>query len=123
MSQNVTLSAKAKKIVDNFINKNHYNRKENSISRTDVMKHVIVTLYAQMPTAKAELIAPFKDCIFDLHEYFTQEEIDIILKETKGVIKYCYEFSDVMSHINFYEDSETFSVTILHILFTIHLKA
>lgn len=106
MSQNVTLSAKAKKIVDNFINKNHYNRKENSISRTDVMKHVIVTLYAQMPTAKAELIAPFKDCIFDLHEYFTQEEIDIILKETKGVIKYCYEFSDVMSHINFYEDSE-----------------
>ncbi len=106
MSQNVTLSAKAKKIVDNFINKNHYNRKENSISRTDVMKHVIVTLYAQMPTAKAELIAPFKDCIFDLHEYFTQEDIDIILKETKEVIKYCYKFSDVMSHINFYEDSE-----------------
>ena len=68
MSQNNTISVKAKNIVDNFINKNHG---KSLISRTDVMKHVIVTLYAQMPNAKPELIQPFEDCIFDLREHFT----------------------------------------------------
>ena len=58
MSQNNTISVKAKNIVDNFIDENW--SRSNSISRTDVMKHVIVTLYAQMPHSKAELIQPFK---------------------------------------------------------------
>lgn len=106
MLQNKTLSAKAKEIADKFINKYYCRRNKNSISQTDVMKHVIVTLYDQMPNAKEELVAPFKDCIFDLHDYFTQEEIDTILNESKAVIRYCYDFVEVMSHINFYDDSE-----------------
>lgn len=106
MSQNNTLSAKAKNIVDKFINENHYRRNKSSISQTDVMKHVIVTLYAQMPNAKKELVAPFEDEIFDLHDCFTQEEINIILNECKAVIKYCYAFVEVMSHINFDDDSD-----------------
>lgn len=104
MSQNNTISVKAKNIVDNFINKNW--SRSNSISRTDVMKHVIVTLYAQMPNAKAELIQPFKDCIFDLSEHFTQEEIELISNEASAIIRYCYEFVDVMGHIDFDDDSE-----------------
>ena len=90
MSQNNTLSAKAKNIVDNFINKNYH---KSSISKTDVMKHAIVTLYAQMPNAKSELVAPFKDCIFDLHTHFSQEEIDILLAECKKVIMYCFKYA------------------------------
>ena len=104
MSQNNTISVKAKNIVDNFINKNW--SRSNSISRTDVMKHVIVTLYAQIPNAKAELIQPFKDCIFDLSEHFTQEEIELICNEASAIIRYCYEFADVMGHIDFDDDSE-----------------
>ena len=104
MSQNNTISVKAKNIVDNFIN-NNWSR-SSSISRTDVMKHTIVTLYAQMPKAKAELIQPFKDCIFDLREHFTQEEIEIISNEASAIIRYCYEFADVMHHIDFDDDSE-----------------
>ena len=103
MSQNNTISVKAKNIVDNFINKNHF---KSLISRTDAMKHVIVTLYAQMPNAKSELIQPFKDCIFDLREHFTQEEIELISNEASAIIRYCYEFADVMGHINFDDDSE-----------------
>ena len=90
MSQNNTLSAKAKNIVDNFINKNFH---KSSISRTDPLKHVIVTLYAQMPNAKSELVAPFKDCIFDLHTHFSQEEIDILLAECNKVIMYCFKYA------------------------------
>lgn len=107
MSQNITISANAKNIVDNFINENRYcnNRQSCPISKTDVMKHVIVTLYSQMPNAKSELIEPFKDCIFDLHDYFTQDEIDVILAEAKAVIMYCHKFADVMGHIDFHEDS------------------
>ena len=90
MSQYNTLSAKAKNIVDNFINKNYH---KSSISRTDVMKHAIVTLYAQMPNAKSELVAPFKDCIFDLHTHFSQEEIDILLVECNKVIMYCFKYA------------------------------
>ncbi len=101
MSHNNTLSAKAKNIVDKFINK--YNTRSNSISKTDVMKHVIVTLYSQMPDAKAELVEPFKDSVFDLHDYFTQEEIDVILAEAKAIIMYCHKFSDVMNHIDFHD--------------------
>ena len=104
MSQNNTISVKTKNIVDNFINENW--SRSNSISRTDVMKHVIVTLYAQMPNAKAELIQPFKDCIFDLSEHFTQEEIELISNEASAIIRYCYEFADVMGHIDFDDDSE-----------------
>lgn len=104
MSQNNSISVKAKNIVDNFIN--NIWRRSSSISRTDVMKHFIVTLYAQMPKAKAELIQPFKDCIFDLKEHFTQEEIEIISNEASAIIRYCYEFADVMHHINFDDDSE-----------------
>lgn len=103
MSQNNTISVKAKNIVDNFINKNH---SKSLISRTDVMKHVIVTLYAQMPNAKSELIQPFKDCIFDLREHFTQEEIELISNEASAIIRYCYEFADVMGHINFDDNSD-----------------
>ena len=90
MSQNNTLSAKAKNIVDNFINKNFH---KSSISRTDPLKHVIVTLYAQMPNAKSELVAPFKDCIFDLHTHFSQEEIDILQAECNKVIMYCFKYA------------------------------
>ena len=104
MSQNNTISVKAKNIVDNFIDENW--SRSNSISRTDIMKHVIVTLYAQMPNAKAELIQPFKDCIFDLREHFTQEEIELIRDEASAIIRYCYEFADVMGHIDFDDDSE-----------------
>lgn len=104
MSQNNTISVKAKNIVDNFINNNWSH--SSSISRTDIMKHTIVTLYAQMPKAKAELIQPFKDCIFDLREHFTQEEIEIISNEASAIIRYCYEFADVMHHIDFDDDSE-----------------
>lgn len=46
MSQNNTLSTKAKEIVDNFIKNNNY-RRGGKISQTDTMKHVIVTLYSQ----------------------------------------------------------------------------
>lgn len=91
MSQNNTLSAKAQEIVDNFINKNRFHSK---ISNTDVMKHFIITLYAQSPKAKPELIEPFKDCIFHLHDYFTQEEIDVLIAEYRQVIKYCFDNSD-----------------------------
>lgn len=104
MSQNNTLSAKAQNIVDNFINENW--GQENSISKTDVMKHVIITIYAQMPNAKDELIQPFKEFIFNLNDYFTQEEINIILKESKAVIMYCYKYADVMQHYSFNDDSE-----------------
>ena len=82
MSQNNTISVKAKNIVDNFI---HEIWSGNSISKTDKMKHIIITLYALMPGAKAELLEPFKDCIFDLHEYFTQDEIDVIRDESRRV--------------------------------------
>lgn len=101
MSQNNTLSAKAQNLVDNFINKNWSKTGNNPISQTDVMKHVIITLYAQMPKAKAEKIAPFKDCIFDLHDYFTQEEITILLGECSQVIKYCLDYANEMGHIDF----------------------
>lgn len=98
MSQNNTISVKAKNIVDNFINEIWSG---NSISKTDKMKHIIITLYTLMPGAKAELLEPFKDCIFDLHEYFTQDEIDVIRDESRAVIMYCYEFSEVMhGHIS-----------------------
>lgn len=98
MSQNNTISVKAKNIVDNFINEIWSG---NSISKTDKKKHIIITLYALMPGAKAELLEPFKDCIFDLHEYFTQDEIDVIRDESRAVIMYCYEFSEVMhGHIS-----------------------
>lgn len=93
MSQNNTLSAKAQNIVDNFINKNW---SKSSISRTDVMKHVIITLYAQMANAKPERIAKFKDCIFDLHNHFSQEEIDTLMAECNQVIMYCLRYADEM---------------------------
>jgi len=91
MSQNNTLSAKAQNIVDNFINENCFHSK---ISNTDVIKHFIITLYAQLPNAKPELIEPFKDCIFHLNDYFTKEEIDVLIAEYRQVIKYCFENSD-----------------------------
>lgn len=91
MSQNATLSAKAQNIVDNFIHENLFHSK---ISNTDVMKHFIITLYAQLPNAKPELIEPFKDCIFHLHDYFTQEEIDVLIAEYRQVIKYSFDNSD-----------------------------
>ena len=104
MSQNNTISVKAKNIVDNFINKIWRGK---SISKTDKMKHIIITLYALMPGAKAELLEPFKDCIFDLHEYFTQDEIDVIRDESRAVIMYCYEFSEVMyRHIGLDDNGE-----------------
>lgn len=91
MSQNNTLSAKAQNIVDNFI-KNNSSRSK--VSKTDVMKHFITTLYAQTPNAKAKLIKPFKECIFHLHDYFTQEEIDVLIAESRQVIKYCFDNSE-----------------------------
>ena len=93
MSQNNTISVKAKNIVDNFI---HEIWSGNSISKTDKMKHIIITLYALMPGAKAELLEPFKDCIFDLHEYFTQDEIDVIRDESRRV---CHKS---MTHPHFF---------------------
>lgn len=105
MSQNNTLSTKAKEIVDNFIKNNNY-RRGGKISQTDTMKHVIVTLYSQKPDAKAELLEPFKDCIFNLHDYFTQEDINVLVAECGLVIKYCYEKSGRMNNIsiNGYDD-------------------
>lgn len=116
MSQNNTLSAKAQNIVDNFIKNNWYKPgfgKENPISMTDTMKHVIVTLYAQKPDAKPELIKPFQDCIFDLLKYFTQEEINILMSECGQVILYCYEHAEEMCRINLYDEVNDYIEEIL----------
>ena len=101
MSQNNTLSAKAQNIVDNFIKENKH---KDSISKTDTMKHVIITLYAQSPNAKPKLVAPFEDCIFNLNDYFTQDEIDTLIAELGQVILYCYEHANRMIGIDLYDD-------------------
>lgn len=91
MLQNNILSVEAKNIVDNFIAKY---KDTDAISVTDKMKFVIITLYSQVKNAKSELLEHFKDCIVDLHDFFTQEEIDILMAECDKVIMYCYEQSD-----------------------------
>lgn len=103
MSQNNALSAKVQNILNKFIDNNRYNK---AISRTDIMKHVIVSLYAQMPGAKEELVAPFRYCVHDLHSYFTQEEIDAIMQECSKAIMYCLRFSGKMGRMRFDDNSE-----------------
>lgn len=103
MSQNNALSVKVQNILNKFIDNNRYNK---VISRTDIMKYVIVSLYAQMPDAKEELVAPFRSCVHDLHNYFTQEEIDAIMPECSKAIMYCLRFSEKMGRMNFDDDSE-----------------
>lgn len=103
MSQNNALSVKVQNILNKFINNNRYNK---AISRTDIMKYVIVSLYAQMPDAKEELIAPFRSCVHDLHNYFTQEEIDAIMPECSKAIMYCLRFSGKMGRMRFDDNSE-----------------
>lgn len=114
MSQNNTISVKAKNIVDNFINENRFYSK---ISNTDVMKHFIITLYAQLPNAKPELVEPFEDCIFHLNDYFTQEEIDVLIAEHCQVIRYCFDYSNSTYSVYdgyYIEHNETIEDMICH---------
>lgn len=116
MPQNNTLSGKAQNIVDNFIKNNKYKLgfgKRASISMMDAMKHVIVSLYAQKPDAKPDLVEPFKDCIFDLRDFFTQEEVDILMSECGQVILYCYEHDEEMYGFNLYDDNNEYIEEIL----------
>ena len=103
MSQNNALSVKVQNILNKFIDNNRYNK---AISRTDIMKHVIVSLYAQMPGAKKEFVAPFRKCVHDLRNYFTQEEIDAIMPECSKAIMYCLRFSGKMGRVRFDDNSD-----------------
>ena len=83
MSQFKTLSVAGRNIIDNYLNgiKSIFSNNKDRL---------VVSLYAQLPDVKSEVLNILKSYTIDLEKCFSKDELAILLAECKAAIRYCY---------------------------------
>ena len=87
MSQFETLSVAGRNIIDNYLNgiKSIFSNNKDRL---------VVSLYAQLPDAKSEVLNILKSYTIKLEKCFSKDELAILQEECKAAIRYCYSRKD-----------------------------
>lgn len=87
MSQFKTLSVAGRNIIDNYLNgiKSIFSNNKDRL---------VVSLYAQLPDVKSEVLNILKSYTIDLEKCFSKDELAILQEECKAAIRYCYSRKD-----------------------------
>ena len=82
--RNSNISESAKRILNNYISKDPFKQYEHCRS-------LIISLYSYQKNADSKVKEVLQGEIIDLNEIFGTENLDIIMSEYKGVVKYVNE--------------------------------
>ena len=87
MSQFETLSVAGRNIIDNYLSgiKSIFSNNKDRL---------VVSLYAQLPDAKSEVLNILKSYTINLEKCFSKDELAILHEECKAAIRYCYSRKD-----------------------------
>ena len=87
MSQCETLSVAGRNIIENYLNgiKSIFSNNKDRL---------VVSLYAQLPDAKSEVLNILKSYTINFEKCFSKDELAILQKECKAAIRYCYSRKD-----------------------------
>ena len=87
MSQFEILSVAGRNIIDNYLNgiKSIFSNNKDRL---------VVSLYAQLPDAKSEVLNILKSYTINLEKCFSKDELGILQEECKAAIRYCYSRKD-----------------------------
>ena len=91
MTQFVSLSSKAQTLVYNYVNRSRAKRPFDS----NVLKKLSISVYSRSAKADVELLQILYRYIVDLADYFTDEDIDVLLAEYPALAIYCHQHDDI----------------------------
>ena len=87
MSQFESLSVAGRNIIENYLNgiKSIFSNNKDRLA---------VSLYAQLPDAKSEVLNILKSYTINFEKCFSKDELAILQEECKAAIRYCYSRKD-----------------------------
>lgn len=91
MTQFVTLSDKAQALVNNYMN--------SSIAKnpfdSNILKKLLISVYKYTASADVALLSVLEKYVIDLSDYYTDEDIQVLLTEYSALAIYCHQHDDV----------------------------
>lgn len=91
MTQFDSLSTEVQTLINKYVN--------GSIARSPfdshILKKLLVSVYAETANADSELIQILKSYIIDLSEYYTRDDVDVLIAEFPSLAVYCHQHDDV----------------------------
>lgn len=91
MTQSVSLSTKAQSLVYNYVNC----VRAQSPFDSNILKKLSISVYSRSAEADVELLQILNRYIVDLADYYTDEDIDVLLAEYPALVIYCHQHDDM----------------------------
>ena len=91
MTQFVSLSSKAQALVNDYVNRS----RAKSLFDSNILKKLSISVYSRAANADVELLQILNRYIIDLANYYTDEEIDVLLAEYPALAMYCHQHDDI----------------------------
>ena len=91
MTQFVTLSDKAQDLVNNYVN--------NSIAKSpfdsNILKKLLISVYRYTASVDVALLSILEKYVVDITDYYTDEDIQVFLKEYSALAIYCHQHDEI----------------------------
>lgn len=91
MTQFATLSDKAQALVNNYVN--------SSIAKSpfdsSILKKLLISVYRHTTSVDEELLSILEKYVVDLTDYYTDEDIQVLLKEYSALAIYCHQHDEI----------------------------
>lgn len=91
MLQFVSLSSKAQTLVNHYVNLS----RAKSPFDDNILKKLLISVYSRTANADTELLHILEKYLIDLGDYYTDDEIDILLSEYSALAMYCHQHDDI----------------------------
>lgn len=97
MIQFVSLSSNAQALVNRYANRS----RAKSPFDSNIFKKLLISVYAHTENADVSLLAILEKYMIDLADYYTSQEIDILVAEFSSLAIYCHQYDGI-----FYNSSD-----------------
>ena len=97
MTQFVSLSSNAQALVIRYVNSS----RAKSPFDSNIFKKLLISVYAHTENADVSLLAILEKYMIDLADYYTSQEINILVAEFSSLAIYCHQYDEI-----FYKSSD-----------------
>ncbi len=91
MTQFVSLSSKVQTLVNHYVNLS----RAKSPFDDNILKKLLISVYSRTADADTELLHILEKYLIDLGDYYTDDDINILLSEYSALAMYCHQHDDI----------------------------
>lgn len=91
MTQFVSLSSNVQALVNRYANRS----RAKSPFDSNIFKKLLISVYAHTENADVSLLAILEKYMIDLADYYTSQEIDILVAEFSSLAIYCHQYDEI----------------------------